>query len=297
MTEPVETREPPPLNPPVASRSWLGRLVRYGTQLGLLSIVAGGLSALIASFLQYSSWRQEQQLARYKEDLGKAIETFSDVSSTLASAMNLQQLIYFNYRGAIRDKVDTDKSSLQYKNANKVYDDYFKERTALRRNVDVVARKMEIFVDWPSISDPKISSVRDLIKDPIAPKTVIAAEQASLTDFDCVKHLPNFEKNELPSVDWYSTKHHVVTFYHCFDRIHYGVFAARSWAGGIDVTPEQKSEFLRTMDRTEDLLNSQITRLNAFMVLTMRRIEDIRQNYRLPSFVCHYTLVWCGTSK
>jgi hypothetical protein len=156
---------------------------------------------------------------------------------------------------------------------------------------------MEIFVDWPSIADPKISSVRDLIKDPISPKTVIAAQQESLTDFDCLKHLPNFEKNEVPSVDWYSTKHHVVTFYHCFDRIHYGVFAARSWAAGIDVTPEQKLEFVRTEGQNEDLLNSQITRLNAFMVLTMRRIEDIRQNYRLPSFVCHYTLIWCGGSR
>jgi hypothetical protein len=36
--------------------------------------------------------------------------------------------------------------------------------------------------------------------------------------------------------------------------------------------------------------------LNAFMVLAMRRIEDIRQKNRPRGFVCHYTLYWCGST-
>ncbi len=50
------------------------------------------------------------------------------------------------------------------------------------------------------------------------------------------------------------------------------------------------------MDETEELLDFQVMRLHAFMVLTMRRIEDIRLRYQTKNYFCHVFNVrrWCA---
>jgi hypothetical protein len=273
----------------------LDRPFRFAGRLTLVGIVIGFLGTIMGSFFQYTSWREEQNLARYKEDFSKATETFAEVSATLASAMNLQQLLYFNHKQAVTADVDGDKNSLQYKSAEKVYDEYFAARTGLRRNIDVIARKMEIFIDRPSVPEPKLSAIRALLQDPVVPQPLLAPELDALhqSGFDCGKHLPNFERNDLVMIDWFSTKHHVVTFYHCIEQIHYTMFVSRLWASGGEVKPEQKQRFKDNMKSIEGTLNGQILRLNAFMVLAMRRIEDIRQKNRPRGFICHYTLYGC----
>ena len=62
-----------------------------------LSIV-GLIGAVVGSYFQYVSWREEQNLQRYKEDFAAATAVFTEVASTLSTAMHRQQIVYFNYQ-------------------------------------------------------------------------------------------------------------------------------------------------------------------------------------------------------
>jgi hypothetical protein len=275
------------------------RPFRFAGRLTLVSLVIGALGTVVGSFFQYTAWREEQNLARYKEDFAKATETFVEVSAELASAMNLQQLIYFNHKQAVNENVDNKKDSLQYRNANKVCEEYFTARTGLRRHVDLLARKMEMFIDRPSVPEPTVSPLRIVLQDPIVPAPVATNLDAlQQSGFDCAAHLPKFGVRDIAGIDWFSSKHHVVTFYHCLEKIHSRIYISRAWASGAAVDDDDRKKFKEEdrQTRTESMLNDQITRLNAFMVLAMRRIEDIRQKNRPRGFVCHYTLYWCGST-
>src|SRR5262249_24301299 len=64
--------------------------VVFFKHLSILGLVGGVIGTAVASyFQQYVSWREEQNIARYKEDFAAATAVFGDVASTVSTAVNL----------------------------------------------------------------------------------------------------------------------------------------------------------------------------------------------------------------
>jgi hypothetical protein len=217
-----------------------------------------------------------------KRNFAAATAVFSDVASTLSTAVNLQQILYFTFRDAVDPSVDKNDDAFQTKTARDTYKSYVDARNALRERIDALARKMEIYIDWPS----------DRNRDPTVQRSADQLNSHSLGeyDFDCAKYLPNSASIETLKVDsiakpnttaslqvdWRSTKHHIVALQYCFETVHRLILVARQWAAKSPVTPEMMNKIIRDREKIQAASDQLVERLNAFMMLTMWRIQDIR---------------------
>jgi hypothetical protein len=276
--------------------------VVFFKHLSILGLVGGVIGTAVGSYFQYVSWREEQNIARYKEDFATATAVFGDVASTLSTAVNLQQILYFTFRDAVDAGVDKNDDAFQTKTARDTYKSYLEARNALRERIDALARKMEIYVDWPS----------DRNRDPTVQRSADPLNSHSLGayDFDCAKYLPNstsietLKVDSIPKpdttaslqVDWRSTKHHIVALQYCFETVHRLILAARQWAAKSSVTPEMMNKIIRDREKIQAAFDQLVERLNAFMMLTMWRIQDIRLRYQTKNYLCHLFPVmrWCA---
>lgn len=276
--------------------------VVFFKHLSILGLVGGVVGTAVGSYFQYVSWREEQNIARYKEDFAAATAVFSDVASTLSTAVNLQQILYFTFRDAVDAGVDKNDDAFQTKTARDTYKSYVDARNALRERIDALARKMEIYIDWPS----------DRNRDPTVQRSADPLNSHSLGeyDFDCAKYLPNpasIETLKVDSiakpnttasllVDWRSTKHHIVALQYCFETVHRLTLVARQWAAKSPVTPEMMNKIIRDREKIQAAADQLVERLNAFMMLTMWRIQDIRLRYQTKNYLCHLFPIarWCA---
>jgi len=260
--------------------------------------IVGLVTALVGSYFQYTSWREEQNIARYKEDFAAATSAFADTSNLLTAAVNTQQILFFSFKFALDAKVEADKDAFLTKSGRAAYKDYVDARLAFRKASDLLARKMEIYIDWPSNPYRDPASATSLGIDPISRNALLKRK------FDCRKDLPDYRTidtlqpvdiNGL-TVDWRSAKHHIITLYTCFEEAHSKINLARRWGAETELDPDGKTSYIAKMDETEELLDFQVMRLHAFMVLTMRRIEDIRLRYQTKNYFCHVFNVrrWCA---
>src|SRR5262245_60899922 len=254
----------------------------------------GFLSTLLVAYFQYLSAYQDKVSTQAKEDLMAATAAFTEASSTFSTVMTLQQLLFYDFRYVISKNLDGDDKVLETKNAKEIYTSYDSARTALRQNIDQLARKMEIYIDWPS----------DLSRDPAKPTTLgadpINRPKLGAYDFDCDKFMPDFSAGhssvDLPvpaktlkddptlqplRVDWYSAKHHALTLQYCFETTHTALQIARQWASNSSIDASAKAKFVEKegINTVQNNLDLQVLRLNAFMSLAMRRLEDIRVRY------------------
>ena len=94
-------------------------------------------------------------------------------------------------------------------------------------------------------------------------------------------------------INWQSAKHHIVTMHYCFGIAHSQIRTARAWASGTDdsVGEGAREDFRKSSARYKSSLDSQVTRLNAFMSLAMSQLERIRVKYRPSGFYCHVPLL------
>src|SRR5262249_32809327 len=162
--------------------------VVFFKHLSILGLVGGVIGTAVGSYFQYVSWREEQNIARYKEDFAAATAVFGDVASTVSTAVNLQQI-----GDAVDAGVDKNDDAFPTKTARDTYKSYLDARNALRERIDALARKMEIYVDWPS----------DRNRDPTVQRSADPLNSHSLGeyDFDCAKYLPNSTSIETLKVD------------------------------------------------------------------------------------------------
>jgi hypothetical protein len=211
----------------------LDRPFRFFANLTSLGII----SVIIAAIVQYSAWRDEKNLARHQEELTHAISSFSDLSGTLSAVMNLQQILFYTYREALGydGKVDDWTTEYDVTNVKAISTDYFTSRTTLRKNIDVLIAKTDLYLDRPTKSEgqrvadqspadePQVFSNRDLLRE---------------NGFKCKQHMP-IESERVSvgriTLSWSQARHHVATFYYCLEDIHYSIFPIRAWAS-MDTT-------------------------------------------------------------
>src|SRR5262249_19519535 len=105
---------------------------------------------LLGSYFQYIAWRDQQNIDMFKQDFAAAHTAFAEVSGALSTAMNLQQMIEADFRRALAQNVDADDTAFVTVSGRRLYQPYLDAQNSLKETIDVLARKMEIFVDWAS---------------------------------------------------------------------------------------------------------------------------------------------------
>ena len=269
--------------------SGLDQPFRWAANLSFLGIVG----TFFAAYMQYNSWSDEKNLARYREELSSAMAVFSEIAGPLSSMVNLQEILFYTYKNALGHYGSVDVKTKAYltRNANKAYTDYVDTRTALRKNIDVLAGKAELFIDRPLQPDhrrsnepteaPFIASERDLLRN---------------AQFDCSQHIPDQNRSKLPlatmTLDWSRAKHHVATSYYCLEELHSFLLPVRIWAeAAIPPDGPEKIEIPRE-EKIKTGFTLQVQRLNDFIVLSSRNIETIRLRDRTGGFFKHQ---FCGS--
>ncbi len=308
------------------SRPWLAGLLlsldkpfRFAGKLTSL----GAVGVILAAVIQYSSWRDEKNLARHKEELDSAIATFSEISGALSAAMNLQQILFFTH-DAIQDAEDAkdeQKISMLAMNGRDILNQYMTLRTRLRENIDVLTAKADLFIDRPTTPDAK-----HVEPGPEVPQVTSNRDVLRKNKYDCERDMPTSHPVMVGSIpiDWSLTRWHVATFYYCLEEIHSALLPIRVWAsveakkdavkadekrtvaalyaknddqGGIEPRSTKIDVHPKPSDGKPDKIipdfDRQTTRLNEFMAKSIRKIEEIRLKTKENGFFRHQLCPIC----
>ena len=272
----------------------------YFVGLPIVTIVG----SLLASHYQNLAAYDDKVRAIGKEQIIAAETTFADVSMQFSKALTLQQLLYFNYRDAIKHRRDGDPQALETKNARAIFKQYDDLRTELRENIDLMARRVEMTIDWASNVKRDAAHAGPFGGDPMS-RIALGAY-----DFQCDddKYMPNFKQGsvDLPvspelhkdnpkaeplHVDWYSAKHQLLALYYCFNANHTGIGVVRQWASNSPTAPDEKDDFTKNSENLKDRLDRKSIRLNSFMTLGARDIDAIRVKFRPRKWYCQVPVV------
>jgi len=258
--------------------------------LGVISV----LGTLIAGYFQYLSSYEDKVSTQAKEDMAAATTAFTDTSSALATAITLQGQLFYDFSRAAMLNAAGDTNALTSRDAHDTYKPYEDASDSLRENINLIARKMELYLDWPSdpAHDPANNSALGL--DPISTSFLGAV------DFDCDVDMPSFAEGKSVlhkekdgkklDIDWYSAKHHVLTIAYCFDVTRKTwMEIVRQWASQSSLGQAEMAKFFtdKNDEKLQARLDKEVMRLNAFMIRAMSEIEAIRVKYRPNGFYCH----------
>lgn len=258
------------------------------------------IGSLLASHYQYLVSYDDKVRAIGKEQITAAEATFTDVSTQLSKAITLQQLLYFNYRDATRHKRESDAQALETKNARAIFKEYDDLRTQLRENIDLLARRVEITLDWASNTRRDAAHAGAFGADPMSRIGLGAYDYQCDVD----KYMPSFKtafvdvpvpaqlhkdnpKAEPLRIDWYSAKHQLLTLYYCFNANHTGITVVRQWASNSPIRSDERDAFAQNTDNLQDRLDRVAIRMNSFMTLAARDIDAIRVKFRPRKWYCH----------
>jgi hypothetical protein len=166
-----DTDKPPPgiddTAPKSAPLRWLWEFNHGLDIVKGLSLVTV-LSSLAVGYFQYLNAYQDKVGNQAREDMASATTTFTEISGAFSEIQALQQILYSDFTRAVRDKSDASAQALGTKDALAISDSYEKARIALRENIDVLARKAEVYIDWASntLRDP--ASKHNVDDDPLS---------------------------------------------------------------------------------------------------------------------------------
>ena len=262
------------------------------------------VGTFLASHYQYLSAYDDKIKTIGTEQITTADATFADVSGQMSKAITLQQLLYFNYRDAIKSHRDGDPQALETKNARAIFKDYDDLRTQLRESIDLMARRVEVTIDWASNTERDAAHAGAFGGDPMSRIAL------GNYDFNCDvdKYMPSFKRphvdvpatkamlNKDPNapslgIDWYSAKHQLLTLYFCFQATHSGIEVVRQWASGSALDEQKKKEFTDDPDKLSDRFDREAQRLHSFNTLVARDIDAIRVKFRPRKWYCHLPIV------
>jgi hypothetical protein len=255
----------------------------------LLSIIG----TLIGAYFQNLSAYEDKVTTQAKEDMTAATEAFTDASTALSTAITLQGLLFYDFTRAAKLNAVSDDNGLMSKNARELYKPYEEAAATLHESVNMLARRMEIYLDWPSDPSHDPTSTASLGVDPIT------SSMLGTVNFDCDEDMPSFAPNKSSvtreangrklTVDWFSAKHHVFTIEYCFDVTRKAwMETIRQWASQSSLDPAAVDKFFAdgTAGKLQTRLDEQVVRLNAFMSRAMSEIDAIRARYRPNGYLC-----------
>jgi hypothetical protein len=262
--------------------------------------VAGLLTTLILAYFQNLSAYQDKVTTQAKDDMTAATQVFAEASTALSSATSLQQQMIDYFYAAVPNDAYKDAGAFPTASARAMYKDYLSAYTALHQNYNLLARKVEIYLDWPSDPTHNAATNTGPNVDPINMSTL------GEFDFDCEIYMPDFTPDKvrvplkdqhngtLVYLDWRSAKHHVLTTQYCFDVTHKKLNGLLEWASQSGISQADWT-YLTNKD-TQELFQkirpmNQTLRLNAFISLAMGHIEAIRARYQPKGYWCSVPVV------
>ncbi|EJN12067.1 hypothetical protein PMI42_04674 [Bradyrhizobium sp. YR681] len=314
-------RTQPPADTPSAwqrIQSWDSRL---SVTKGLTAVTL--LTGLLGGSFQYMSSYEQKVGEQAKADMDMATKTFLDISEAFAEVQTQQENMLPGQFGSLKAQANPAFMPVDEKTLEP-FSDYRKARASLRRNGTIFARKAEIYIDWPSDMGRDAAAEHTLDQDPLT------ASLLTKYNFDCEAEAnqPQFKGaiynggdpgrpsedlcndptadglkayvnlcarhadgtidplQKVVTVNWWSAKHHVLVMHHCFEALR---GQSTTLASSSD-TPN-RPETTRPPASSEQRLQLQARRLDAFMTLTMAQLDRIRVRYRPTGFVCHVPLV------
>ena len=146
---------------------WMHTVDRHFTFVRGLSLFTLLSSALVAYF-QYLSAYQDKVSIQARDDLKSVADTFTEVSVPFSNVLALQQMLYSDFAKAVRSKSDANTQALGSKNALEMSKAYEKARTELGEKIDVLARKAEVYIDWPSNIERDPAGKHNVEDDPLS---------------------------------------------------------------------------------------------------------------------------------
>jgi len=272
-----------------------GAIIRTEKEYAFLKglTVLSFFGTLVGAYFQDLSAYQNKVSAQAKEDMTAATDTFKQTANTLSTAITLQSLLFYDFFHGVNLNVGDDKNALTSKNAQDLYKPYEDAAAALHENINLLARQVEINLDWAS----------DINRDPATNTSfgtdLISTSYLGAVNFDCDEDTPKFARDDHTivktkggkslTIDWYSAKHHVLTIAYCFDVTHKTYMeTVRQWASQSSLSKDQITAFF-SADKDKKLqaqLDTAVVRVNDFMSRGMNEIEGIRVRYRPTGFYC-----------
>ncbi|HEV2155702.1 hypothetical protein [Bradyrhizobium sp.] len=299
-------------------QSWDSRL---SVTKGLTAVTL--LTGFLGGYFQYLNSYEQKVGEQAKADMQKATDAFLEISNAFADVQMQQEIMLREQSGPLKAQASPAFIPVDAKTPEPLLE-YWKARTALRRNGAIFARKAEIYIDWPSDIYRDAAAEHTLDQDPLT------ASLLTKYNFDCDSeaNLPQFKGaiysggdpgrpseelctdptanglkayvelcartptgaidplQKVVAVNWWSAKHHVLVMHHCFEALRGQPNAVASSA---DVP--SKPATTKPPITSEQRLQLQARRLDAFMTLTMAQLDRIRVRYRPTGFVCHVPVV------
>ena len=158
-------------------------------------------------------------------------------------------------------KVGDDKNALTSKNAQDLYKAYEDTAADLHENVNLVARQVEINLDWASDVERDPAAQTTFGSDPSARRFSVRSVSTAISTNTCRSsiagsHGHRDERQEFADIDWYSAKHHVFTIAYCFQTTHKTwMETVRQWASQSTLNQAAIDEFLA--EKTDQQLQAQ----------------------------------------
>src|SRR5437763_15856960 len=118
-----------------------------------------------------------------------ATKTFMEIANAFSEAQTLQQILFFDFSGALDDSTEASEQALTTKDARGIFPGYENARKTLRQNSNLLARKAEIYIDWASDFGRDAAQARTPTTDPLTQPLLGAY------NFDCddAANFPQFE--------------------------------------------------------------------------------------------------------
>jgi hypothetical protein len=250
---------------------------------------------LVVAYFQNLSAYENKVATQAKDDMAAATQTFAEASGNLGGAITLQKRLISDFYAAIPNDVYKDDTAYLTRDARAIYATYSEVYSNLHQNYNLLARKAEIYLDWPSNPNRDPATDTSPVIDPINMSLLGTA------NFDCENSMPHFASGKVTvpikdpingqtyTIDWHSALHNVLTIQYCFDVTHSKITGILQWASHSNI--DQKNWTYLNEPGTVELFNktratNQVLRLNAFMGVAMHEIEAIRVNYRPKGFIC-----------
>jgi hypothetical protein len=290
------------------------------------------LTGFFGGYFQYLNAYEDKVSTQAKADMESATTTFVEISNAFAQAHMLQELIFYDYSASL-DNVDIGDKQMTTQAGRDSFSKYVDARASLRQSSSIFAHKAEMYIDWASDLGRDPAAFHELDGDPLNE----AALNSYHFDCDSKANLPQLSSvgaaaaqpypmacradiepggpaqkiklcprdriggpalpGKTVDIDWSSAKHHVLVLHYCFEQAHRKILSARVWASQNPVSDQELKKFQDNRTSYKAALDHQAIRLNAFMTLTMARLEGIRAKYRPSGFFCHVPLVRDAMSK
>lgn len=301
-------------------QSWDSRL---SVTKGLTAVTL--LTGLLGGSFQYMSSYEQKVGEQAKTDMDMATKTFLDISEAFAEVQTQQENMLPGQFGSLKAQANPAFMPVDEKTLETL-SDYWKARASLRRNGAIFARKAEIYIDWPSDISRDAAAEHTLDQDPLTASLLTKYNfdcdaEANQPQFRgaiynggdpgrpsddlcndptadglkayvnlCARHADGTidPLQKVIIVNWWSAKHHVLVMHHCFEAFR---GQSNTLASSRDIANDRRPETTSPAVSSEQRLQLQARRLDAFMTLTMAQLDRIRVRYRPTGFVCHVPLV------